>query len=434
MKSIFILLAALCVTAAGCNRVAKVDNPVAPEPPPRISLDNESPLTRNVAETSPEDAGQTTVVGEGEALAQIPDIPTYDEFVSQQQDNGFRQTAAIENSQRPKEDLGTATGTVVLVNGEPIFAEDVLQEFAVNLAKAEKGLPPEKYREVRATILRRRLPVHIESKLLSAAMLKTLKKEQREGLDTGLEEEFQRMMEEKKQKLGISSQGELDVELAKQGLTLHRIRKAFNERQLAQLYVVQNAGTPPKFGRQELLDHYYDRREDFAVIGKVKWRHIQVSFEKHKGEIPAAREIELVRNKLIDGADFAELAQEHSDGPTALEGGLWDWMERGSLADEELEAILYEIPRGTVSDIFKNKHGFHIVQVVDRVDPGYAPFPDVYDQIATSLREERYQGEASKLINKLKQTAVIESNYDLGFETSGHEPAPYELDSHVEIP
>ncbi len=240
-------------------------------------------------------------------------------------------------------------------------------------------------------------------------------------------------MEQKKQKLGITSQGQLQIELAKQGVTLDRMQQAFNEHQLAQYYVMQKVGNIPKFSRKELLEQYYAQQEDFAVKGKVKWRQIMISFEKNQGEVPATHKMEVVTKKLIEGADFAELAKEYSEDSTASEGGLWDWTEMGNLSDENMEAVLFQLPLGTVSDVIRTDYGLLIVKVVERIDPGYLSFADVHDQISAKLREKRFQATSRKLVEELMQNAVIESKYDLGPAVPNRTADPYAMESQVDI-
>ena len=85
-----------------------------------------------------------------------------------------------------------------------------------------------------------------------------------------------------------------------------------------------------------------------------------------------------------------------------------------SVVDEDLEAILFQLPPGTVSDVIKSGDSYQIVQVVERIDPGYLPFEDVHEEIKTKLRNDRFQQEVKKLVDKLKATAVIEPKYDFG--------------------
>jgi len=415
MKRTLLIVVTLVITT-GCNKIAKVDNPVSPEPPPRMSFDDGSTMGPS------KKAGQVAVHNETPLANVADEIPKYDDLPLGEEDvTRVSNTRSGPQSTGGDHDLGNATGTVVLVNGEPIFAEDVLLEFEKRVAKTKRRMTPAQLeaaqpelRAARAEFLRRSLPMHVQSRLLSSALLKSLNDEKKALLNEGLKQAFEDSLEKKKKELGITSRGELEVAMAREGVTMQRMQQAFNENQMAQLYVSQNAGTPPKFSRRELFDYYQEHQEEYAVEGKVKWRQIKISFEERGGEMVARQDMAQIEQLLINGTEFSKLAEEHSDGPTAINGGMWDWTEKGSLVDENLEAILFQIRPGTVSDVVQSSDSYHIVQVVERVDPGYVPFEDVHEKIKMELRNKLYQQAATKLVDELKKSAVIEPKYDLG--------------------
>ena len=57
---------------------------------------------------------------------------------------------------------------------------------------------------------------------------------------------------------------------------------------------------------------------------------------------------------------FAELALKHSECPTALQGGVLGLVPRGKLYPE-LDAVLFSIKAGEVSEIVESEIGFHLV-------------------------------------------------------------------------
>ena len=57
---------------------------------------------------------------------------------------------------------------------------------------------------------------------------------------------------------------------------------------------------------------------------------------------------------------FAELALKHSECPTALQGGVLGLVPRGKLYPE-LDAVLFRIKAGEVSEIVESEIGFHLV-------------------------------------------------------------------------
>jgi peptidyl-prolyl cis-trans isomerase C len=57
---------------------------------------------------------------------------------------------------------------------------------------------------------------------------------------------------------------------------------------------------------------------------------------------------------------FADLALKHSECPTALQGGILGLVPRGKLYPE-LDAVLFSIKAGEVSEIVESEIGFHLV-------------------------------------------------------------------------
>jgi peptidyl-prolyl cis-trans isomerase C len=57
---------------------------------------------------------------------------------------------------------------------------------------------------------------------------------------------------------------------------------------------------------------------------------------------------------------FAELALKHSECPTALQGGVLGIVPRGKLYPE-LDAVLFSIKAGEISEIVESEIGFHLV-------------------------------------------------------------------------
>ena len=101
--------------------------------------------------------------------------------------------------------------------------------------------------------------------------------------------------------------------------------------------------------------HVLQRIETYAAT-----RHIMVS-----GSDDAARErIEAIRMELEQGADFADLAREHSDDPiSADKGGLYTIYERGS-ADRLLKRAAFDAAVGEVVGPIESPIGLHLLQRV----------------------------------------------------------------------
>jgi parvulin-like peptidyl-prolyl isomerase len=71
--------------------------------------------------------------------------------------------------------------------------------------------------------------------------------------------------------------------------------------------------------------------------------------------------IATLRKELDDGADFAELAKQHSDCPSSEEGGDLGFFPRGAMVPE-FDKAAFALEPGQVSDTVVTSFGFHLIQ------------------------------------------------------------------------
>lgn len=113
----------------------------------------------------------------------------------------------------------------------------------------------------------------------------------------------------------------------------------------------------------------YLKNEDSAPTGReaVHMRHILISTPDGAtpGQIAAAKQRTIdIWKQLNAGADFVEMAQAHSEGRQALQGGNLGWMPISNIPGLFMQAAS-NLPRGGISKPIQSKSGFHIVQLED---------------------------------------------------------------------
>ena len=385
-------------------------NPVMPAAPPRVSAIG-SPAER------PASAAATTTNNDP--------APPNQASSPIQQTSGTEQPGKVLSlsDSSPDIDLGELSGlqTVARVNGVPILAAEVLDRYGKQLARARQELPADEYRRQRNSLIQQGLRLHIERKLLAEALKATLKKEQISLLDKALDDAFVKYVEKLKQRLDVGTTLELEERLQKEGSSLALLRDAFDADNMAGEYLRAKSKNRLKIGRPELVAYYRAHREDYAVPEQVRWQQIEILYRKHSGKSEAQAVLDKVVAALRDGTDFSELARSHSDGPRAKSGGYWEWTPRGTLANEKIEKALFSLPIGSVSQVFQDSEGFHLVKASDRKQAGYTPFEDVQDDIRKALVKKARQEATKDVIAQLTREAVIETIFDKKPKTSGGE-------------
>ena len=314
-------------------------------------------------------------------------------------------------SNRPR--IGTASDdeVVATVDDQPIFAAEVLERYGVHLVKARQQIPPDQFRILRRSLIKRDLKGHIERTLLVAALRKMLKPEQLEKLDAELSQMFESEIERLKEQLQVNTDQELEAALVKQKTSLASLRDAFAGQNMAREYLTLKTKSRKKIGRHELLDYYRDHLDEYDVPGSVKWQQIVISHAKHGGKTQAVEVLNQLAGELEQGADFGDLARKHSDGPTKANGGHWDWMQAGSLADKNIERALFENPVGEIDHV-ETDDAFQLVKVTDRKEPSRIPFADVQAEIQQKLQLQQRKDAVTTLFKQLTEQAVVRTIFD----------------------
>jgi peptidyl-prolyl cis-trans isomerase SurA len=80
----------------------------------------------------------------------------------------------------------------------------------------------------------------------------------------------------------------------------------------------------------------------------------------------ARRKLTDLRERILKGENFNELAMKNSEDPSAqYNGGEMGYVGRGAMVPE-FEAMAFKIKIGEISQPFESQFGFHILQLIDR--------------------------------------------------------------------
>ncbi len=114
-----------------------------------------------------------------------------------------------------------------------------------------------------------------------------------------------------------------------------------------------------------------------------------------------------LKKQAEEGADFAKLAEEHSHGPSAAQGGDLGWFARGQMVPEFEEAAFAMEP-GEVSDIIQTQFGLHVIKVEDQRLELPEDFEENKEQYREEVLEQRRERAWQMYQQQLRDRANIE--------------------------
>ena len=156
---------------------------------------------------------------------------------------------------------------------------------------------------------------------------------------------------------------------------------------------------------------YQDMVVNAPDLMERRARHILIKDEKKANAI-------LIKAQKT--SDFAKLAKENSEGPSAEQGGDLGYFVQAEMVPEFAKAA-FEMKIGSVSDkIVKTQFGYHIIKVEDermRERP-------TLDQVRNSIKQQLAQKAVSEKLQTLREKANIEAFDAQGNALKAAEEAP----------
>ena len=177
---------------------------------------------------------------------------------------------------------------------------------------------------------------------------------------------------------------------------------------------------PEDFVADEQIKAYYEKTKDqYSEVTEVTARHIlkkvvEGSSLDEKGKIrqQAAELLEMIKTEVEAGKSFAELAQVHSEGPSASNGGSLGSFGRGKMVKPFETACFDELDIGEISGLVETSFGFHIIKLEDK-KVNMQTFDEVKQEIKTLL----IKTDASHVSQKLADNLLMDVELD-DYETA----------------
>ena len=144
-----------------------------------------------------------------------------------------------------------------------------------------------------------------------------------------------------------------------------------------------------------------------ATITETRARHILLRPGGQLSQTTARAQLATYKTQIESGrADFAQLAQQHSQDASAASGGDLGWVAPGMFVPE-FEEVMNKLQPGQIADPLVSRFGVHLVQVLARRE---APITEreLRDLVRNSLREKKYDETYKLWSEEVRGRAYIE--------------------------
>lgn len=176
---------------------------------------------------------------------------------------------------------------------------------------------------------------------------------------------------------------------------------------LGDLDVGQNS-SPLESGAGFHILKVEDKRGDFVKY-EDQWlvRHILLMPSEIRTLEETEEELIDIRNRLLDGEDFGNLAKEHSEDPgSALKGGELEWMGKGITA-AEFEKTFTTLEIGIISEVFETEFGFHFLEVLGKRNKDMTK-DAIENRAFNILYSRKYDEELENSLRSMRAEAFVE--------------------------
>jgi peptidyl-prolyl cis-trans isomerase C len=151
----------------------------------------------------------------------------------------------------------------------------------------------------------------------------------------------------------------------------------------------------------EAVRQYYDAHSsEFSMPGRTRVRHIQVATQAKAREVA----------RLLKTTSWEQICARYStDKTTAKTGGIVGFVTSdtdqvpGIGKSPAIVAAAFKLKEGEASAPLKGEHGWHIIRVDQKTEPGPQPYANVEHQIRGNLTTEQSERFQQALLDSLKK-------------------------------
>jgi len=147
------------------------------------------------------------------------------------------------------------------------------------------------------------------------------------------------------------------------------------------------------------------------IVTKTRVRHILIKTNELIDDNEATKRLLSLKERIVDGDDFATLARANSDDKgSAINGGELNWVGPGDLV-APFEAAMNKLAINGISKPVQTQFGWHLIQVQEREDKDNS-VEHKKNKIKEQIRNRKIEEETELWSRRLRDEAYVDINLD----------------------
>jgi peptidyl-prolyl cis-trans isomerase C len=207
-----------------------------------------------------------------------------------------------------------------------------------------------------------------------------------------------------------SSPEVLMLELELRDLTLDDLHEEARRSLLVEKLVSQVFKPLDNMNEETMKKIFHDNIDRFRQPEAVHLSQIMILvFDEDSLNVRNNKKQQLtkIRNRVLNGEDFGELAFRYSDCPSGRKQGEIGWITREMIASELVDTA-FTLKPGSVSEIVETESGFHLLRLNDFQPVKIPDYETDQEEIRQIVIEDQKRVLMQNLVNRLYEEASIE--------------------------
>ena len=244
--------------------------------------------------------------------------------------------------------------------------------------------------------------------LLRGLIDQSLMVQRAKDMGISVESDLVKRLDDVRKQNNMNSIEELEKAVEGSGLPWEDYKTQIRNGMLTQEVIRREVGSHINIPSEEVKTYYDAQSQEFTRPEQVVLTEIFLSTEgKSPEEMESVqKKTEDLRNRVVKGDDFNEIAKRYSEGSTAKDGGDLGTFQRGQLSPQ-LEAIVFKMEKNQITDVIQTKTGFEVLKVENHFQAGLQPLDKVENEVMNKLYMEKMQPSMRTYLGELREESYV---------------------------